>query len=254
MQSIPKNTHSKEREKQGVGLALGLIGLFGACFAAAELWSEASGSRIAHLVTKPFIMVFVAAYFFLSTQHLALGAQRAKIRVQIFAGLGCSWLGDVALMFTASASWVVLVGMGAFAFAHAAYILAFRAGDGRSFLRQARVHYAVALLLFAYGVALFSILAQYVAPEMKIPIAGYAVILLSMAFAAFVRRQYAASESFAWALAGALAFVASDSILAWHLFVQPNAALAVALMALYIFAQSAIVVGMSKEIRRAPRD
>jgi uncharacterized membrane protein YhhN len=235
-----------------VPLSLRFVWLCGVCVAPAELWSEWTGARALHLATKPLIMMSVGAYFLLSTRDSMLSAVQKATRLRIIAGVVFSWLGDVALMFTEAASWVLLLGMGSFALAHLFYILAFRAGSGAHTLRkQAQDHYFFALALLIYGVLLYAALAPLVATDMKIPIAGYAVILLSMAFAAFVRRTYAAPGSFWLTFGGALAFVGSDSILAWHLFVKSSPALAVALMTLYISAQWAIALGMSKEVSRA---
>jgi uncharacterized membrane protein YhhN len=203
-----------------------------------ELFSEITDNRILHLYSKPLIVIVVALYFLTATR-----LSQSKIKIIIVAALFFSWLGDLFLMFKQEYSWTFLCGLGAFLVSHIFYIAAYRAGSEGRF----QLSFYIVVPVIGYGVVLFSVLAPHL-DTMHIPVALYAVVLLSMFVAALERRQRVSEESFWWAFGGAICFVLSDSILAWHSFVQPSAVARVTLMTLYIAAQYAIARGMALHI------
>ncbi len=203
-----------------------------------ELFSEITDNRTLHLCSKP-LLVLLVALFFLTATHLS----QSKTKIIIVVALFFSWLGDVFLMFKQEYSWTFLCGLGAFLVSHIFYIVAYRVGSEGRF----QLSFYIFVPVIGYGVVLYSVLAPHLG-TMHIPVAVYAVVLLSMFVAALERRQRVSEESFRWAFGGAICFVLSDSILALHSFVQPSVVARVALMTLYIAAQYAIARGMALHI------
>lgn len=203
-----------------------------------ELFSEITDNRTLHLCSKPLLVIMVAL-FFLTATH---GSEH-KTKIIIVAALFFSWLGDLFLMFKQEYSWTFLCGLGAFLVSHIFYIVAYRAGSEGRF----QLSFYIFVPVIGYGVVLYSVLAPHLG-TMHIPVAVYALVLLSMFIAALERRQRVSEESFQWAFGGAICFVLSDSILAWHSFVQPSVVARVVLMTLYIAAQYAIARGMALHI------
>lgn len=218
-------------------LTNGLSFLYGVV-ALLEIMSEWTDDRTLHLRSKPFLVLLVIGIFLAAT-HSA----RHKTKILIVVALIFSWLGDVSLMFKQEYSWSFLCGLGAFLISHVFYIIAYRAGAEGKF--QFSLYAFVPII--GYGVVLYSVLAPHLG-TMQIPVAVYAVVLLAMFAAALERGARVSRESYWWVLAGASCFVLSDSILAWHSFVQPSMSARVMLMTLYISAQYAIARGMAQQI------
>ncbi len=205
-----------------------------------ELYSEIAPERALHLASKPLLVLLVGVIFLTSTRGSNHPAKKF-----VLLGLLFSWFGDVLLMFKQEFSGSFVSGLGAFLIAHIFYIIAYRQGSGGKFT----LSYFMVVPIIGYGVVLFSVLAPYLG-SMLLPVAVYSIVLLGMLVAALERDGRASQESFWWVVAGAVCFVGSDSILAWHSFVTPSAAARVCLMTLYIAAQYAIARGMARHINK----
>ncbi|MFY7997999.1 MAG: lysoplasmalogenase [Candidatus Kapaibacteriota bacterium] len=203
-----------------------------------ELYSEITSERALHLASKPLLVLLVGVIFLTSTRGSNHPAKKF-----VLWGLLFSWFGDVLLMFKQEFSGSFVSGLGAFLIAHIFYIIAYRQGSGGKFT----LSYFVFVPIIGYGVVLFSVLAPYLG-TMLLPVAIYSIVLLGMLVAALERGGRTSQESFWWVVAGAVCFVGSDSILAWHSFVEPSVVARVSLMALYIAAQYAIARGMALHI------
>ncbi|MFD4373246.1 lysoplasmalogenase [Streptomyces sp. NPDC058486] len=160
-----------------------LLGAFGLA-AAADLGSLLAGADTGHLVAKPLLMPLLAAY------AATRGAPRLLVVALLFG-----WGGDVFLLF--DADWAFLVGMGSFALGHVCYLTLF----GRRRTSPA-LGAAYALALVGTVVALWPDLPA----ELRIPVAGYSLLLTAMA--------YRASALGVLAGTGGALFLLSDTLIA----------------------------------------
>jgi uncharacterized membrane protein YhhN len=170
-----------------------LAGLY-AALAAANSVSAAKRYRAGELATKPLLMPVLAAF------ALAAAGGRGKEMRLPAAGMVLSGLGDTALL--GPESWFV-PGMGAFAAAHACYITALaRGGAARGVRPRVASGYA------ALWVILIAVLWRGLG-RLRVPVAAYSLLLVSMAVLASGRNRRAA--------AGGALFVASDVLIACSL-------------------------------------
>jgi uncharacterized membrane protein YhhN len=156
--------------------------------------SAAKHSRAGVWTTKPLLMPVLAAFAL-----VAAGDRKKDMRLPA-TGMVLSGLGDIALL--GSESWFV-PGMAAFAAAHACYITALaRNGAARGVRPRVAAGYA----------ALWSILIAVLwrrLGSLRVPVAAYSLLLVSMAVLASGRNRGAA--------AGGALFVASDVLIACSL-------------------------------------
>ncbi|MFD4153112.1 lysoplasmalogenase [Streptomyces hydrogenans] len=160
-----------------------LLGAF-VLAAVVDLGSLLAGADTGHLVAKPLLMPLLAAY------AATRGAPRLLIAALLFG-----WGGDVFLLF--DADWAFLVGMGSFALGHVCYLTLF--GRRRTSPALGAL-YAVALV--GTVVALWPDLPA----DLRIPVAGYSLLLTAMA--------YRASALGVLAGTGGALFLLSDTLIA----------------------------------------
>ena len=129
-------------------------------------------------------------------------------RAAIMAGLLCSLSGDVFLMLPRDA---FLAGLASFLLAHLCYIAAFVS------LAGVPVSAAAAVVLIAYGLYLLARLWPRLG-KYRAPVVIYAVVLLSMAAAAYQQLESEPGLRAGLALGGAVLFVISDTVLALDRF------------------------------------
>lgn len=146
-------------------LARLLVGAF-AVVLAVDLGALLVGSHAGHMVAKPLLMPLLAGY------AAVRGAPRLLLAALLFG-----WGGDVFLL--SDADWAFLVGMGSFAVGHVCYLTLF-ARSGRAGGRRASV-----LLGAVYGVALVGLVAALwpdLPADLRVPVAGYSLLLTAMAW------------------------------------------------------------------------
>ncbi|NEB01305.1 lysoplasmalogenase [Streptomyces sp. SID13726] len=193
-----------------------------------DLVSLAAGFSVGHAVAKPFLMPFLAAY------AMASGAPRLLV-----AALLCGWGGDVLLLSDADPAF--LAGMISFAAGHVCYLALFRAyGSPRARVAVLAPAYATALVVTV--VALWPDLPA----ELRVPVAGYSVLLTAMACASAVRLGAVAG------LGGAL-FLLSDTLIAtgvadWPQLPRPD----LWIMLTYVAAQFLLVSGALRALEARP--
>ncbi|MBT2490062.1 lysoplasmalogenase [Streptomyces sp. ISL-96] len=169
------------------GWARGLLVAF-AVAVLADLGSLIAGADLGHVIAKPLLMPLLAAY------AAVRGAPRLIVVALLFG-----WGGDVFLL--ADADWAFLVGMGCFAAGHVCYLALFgRSGRSSRTSKVLGAGYAVALL------ATVVLLWPDLPAELRIPVAGYSLLLTAMAWRASGLGLYAG-------LGGAL-FLLSDTLIA----------------------------------------
>lgn len=132
----------------------------------------------------------------------------SRYRLLILGGLLFSLAGDIFLMLPSDQ---FIAGLVSFLIAHIFYIFAF--GIGRDFSPE----WLSAIPFVLFGAAVFLFLYPAL-DEMRIPVAAYIVVILSMAWVAYDRMTASGTSGATWAFVGALLFVASDAILAINRF------------------------------------
>ncbi|WP_326706517.1 lysoplasmalogenase [Streptomyces cyaneofuscatus] len=159
--------------------------------AAVDLAGLLAGLDTVHLVAKPLLMPLLAAY------AAVRGGPRLLIAALLFG-----WGGDVFLL--GDSDLVFLVGMGSFAVGHVCYLTLF----GREQARMARTRASLAAgIAYAVVLAVFLVLIWSDLPaELRVPVAGYSLLLTAMAWRAGVLGRYAA--------AGGALFLLSDALIA----------------------------------------
>ncbi|QIY70229.1 lysoplasmalogenase [Streptomyces sp. RLB1-33] len=137
--------------------------------AAVDLVSLAVGFTPGHLVAKPLLMPLLAAH------AVVRGGPRLLV-----AALLCGWGGDVLLLSDADPAF--LVGMASFAAGHVCYLLLFRRPDSPHL--PPHVRGPSAWLVGAYVLALVvtvTLLWPDLPAGLRIPVAGYSLLLTAMA-------------------------------------------------------------------------
>ena len=151
-------------------------------------------------------------------------------------GLTLSVLGD-AFLAGDPKRWLPF-GLLSFLLAHAAYLVLFlRAGGGIAMFEQELVRFTGVIAVTGAAVIVFRVIAPKLGPVMG-PVTVYMLAIVAMVFTAFTL------PLFRWpAMAGAVAFFASDGILALRLFRyegRPNRWADLAVWWLYYGAQAGI--------------
>ena len=180
--------------------ALTVAAALAAVLAIAADWEERR--RSAFYALKPLATLLILA--------IAALAPPSAYQHWLLAALALSLAGDVSLMFHSDRAFVA--GLASFLLAHLAFVAAFLTG-----VPHIELPYWLAAVA-AYAVALLAVLLPR-AGRLKLPVALYCAVLGAMVFAAATRYQSRADAASARALAGALLFMLSDSLLGWRRFV-----------------------------------
>lgn len=201
--------------------------------ATVDLVSLAAGHDFGHTVAKPLLMPLLAAY----------AATRGAPRL-LLAALLCGWGGDTLLLSDAEPAF--LTGMACFAAGHVCYLALFKVHGGSRLYGGARVRGPfLAAVYAAVLVNTVAVLWPDLPADLRVPVAGYSVLLTAMAYAATTRFGRVAGTG------GAL-FLLSDTLIAtgvagWPQLPRPD----LWIMLTYIAAQFLLVRGTLGE-RRAP--
>jgi len=198
------------------------------CFAlaaAVDLASLLAGADTGHRIAKALLMPLLAAY----------AGVRGAPRL-LLAALLLGWCGDLALLSDADPAF--LVGMASFAAGHVCYLVLFR--------RTARVRDA--RLVGAYVTALVALVVLLwpgLPAGLRLPVAGYSLLLTAMAYGATRLGPVAA-------LGGAL-FMLSDTLIATGVADWPQLPKAAFwIMLTYIAAQFLLVRGVLGPLAARP--
>ncbi|MFJ6795987.1 lysoplasmalogenase [Streptomyces sp. NPDC091268] len=210
-----------------------LLGAFGAA-AAFDLGSLLADWHLGHVLAKPLLMPLLVAYVLTlprspSGTGGAPGAPRLLVAALLFG-----WGGDLALLFDADAAF--LVGMGSFAAEHVCYLVLF----GRAARSRPSPALGVAYALVLVGTV--ALLWGDLPADLRVPVAGYSLLLTAMAFRAGALGRTAA-------IGGAL-FLLSDTLIAtgvagWPQAPRPD----FWIMATYLAAQYLLAAGASAPTR-----
>ncbi|MFF8815600.1 lysoplasmalogenase family protein [Streptomyces pactum] len=198
-----------------------MLGVF-ALLAAVHLGALAVAAETAEHLTKPALMPVLAGYVLLR------GGPRPLVAALLF---GCG--GDTLLQIGGDAAF--LAGMASFAAGHVCYLLLFRRAGGR----------VPPLLAAGYGVAWLGTVALLwpdLPAGLRLPVAGYSLLLTAMAAAALRAGPLAA--------AGGALFLLSDTLIATGIADWPQApAPDFWVMLTYLAAQYALTAGILRTVR-----
>lgn len=191
--------------------------------AAVDLVSLAAGWDIGHMVAKPLLMPLLAAY----------AASRGAPRLLI-AALLLGWGGDVLLLFDADPAF--LAGMASFAAGHVCYIVLFQKYGTDIATVRARGGFLAVIYVVVLATTIRSLWPDLPA-DLRVPVAGYSVLLTVMAYLAAARMGRVAGI-------GGVLFVLSDTLIAsgvadWNQLPRPD----LWIMLTYVAAQSLLVTG-----------
>lgn len=179
-----------------------LVGLSATCVICAELVER----RCVVYLCKPLAMLWVILIALLPPHSGAI-----SYRALLVAGLLCSLGGDILLMLPKDR---FLAGLGAFLGAHLFYIAAFVTQAGG--LGPWQLILPLALIL--------ALVTRWLWPHLgvlRLAVLAYEVVILAMAWRAWVAWAALGTGCALGAAIGAILFVASDLMLAYNRFVRP---------------------------------
>lgn len=194
----------------------------------------AANISMLQMATKPLLIPSLVLLL-LSFQSITSG------KTLLLFGLFFSWLGDVLLMFDYKNPLFFIVGLGCFLITHILYIIFFLR------IKSAQISILkkqpwLALLVIAYGFTLVWFLYPNL-KDLKVPVVIYSIVICTMLLCSLHVYYKINRKAARYYLAGAAAFVISDSLLAINKFYQPFAFAGVFIMLTYCAAQYFIVRG-----------
>jgi alkenylglycerophosphocholine/alkenylglycerophosphoethanolamine hydrolase len=164
---------------------------------------------------------------------VAAGGSRTSTVLAVI-GLICCLVGDIALLDVVDR---FVVGLGAFLVGHIVFIAMF-----------ATLHLpcpgwgiAAAIIIAVHGALIGRRIVSGAAdqdPKLRIPVTAYLFVISAMFVVAVTTGRW-------WAVAGAVAFVVSDTVLGWRAFVRERSWMALAVMVTY----HAALVGLALSLR-----
>jgi uncharacterized membrane protein YhhN len=193
----------------------------------AHLWTRTHGQEQAARRLKA-LPVALALLVVLTAGTLLPPSVTPTYRWLVAAGLLFSMAGDIFLALPKDR---FVAGLGSFLIAHLFYIGAFVARAG---FQGAPI---ALLLALGYGALMLALLLPHVQGVLRVAVALYMGVILVMGWQAAGLWLAIGDRAAALALAGALFFVASDSVLAWDRFRRPFAAAPLVVMVTYYIAQ-----------------
>jgi len=187
-----------------------------------HLRAEFRGPRRNIYLFKPLTMVLIILIAF-ETKH----AVSSFYKYAILGGLLFSLAGDIFLMLPTDR---FIAGLVSFLLAHLFYIAAF------TFAGTHAPNFLYAIPFLVYGAVMLRVLLPGLA-SMKAPVIVYMLVIIVMAWQALNSWAGTAEQGSVLAFAGALLFVASDSLLAVNRFKKKFRGAQAYIMSTYFMAQ-----------------
>ena len=185
---------------------------------------------------KPCIVISLLIILLFNTRL------KGRFHKRMFTGLIFALTGDVLLLYVPQNESYFLYGLGAFLLCHLFYTRAFYL-DFKSAPELDKKGARIAILLCAILAICYYFFLRSHLGIMKLPVMIYMLVISMMMMMAAFRNQRVNKGSFQLVLFGAMFFMLSDSILAYHKFVQPIAHGGSWIMATYMIAQYLITMG-----------
>ncbi len=207
---------------------------------------ENTGSAWPSFIAKAFIIPSLMLFY-----HLSVRGRYETIHRLIMSGLFFSWIGDMILQtedlglpLSVPAGLLFLLGLCSFLVTHIIYIIGFSLPAGRNTIFRSRIWSLVPVVLFGF-IMLYYLYRSL--GDMKVPVIGYTVIILTMLSAAINRYGKVNGLSYILVLIGAILFVLSDSLIAINRFQERINFAGVLIMITYVAAQYLIVRGSIRQ-------
>lgn len=163
----------------------------------------------------------------------------------LLTALTFSWIGDIILLFVDRDELFFIVGLIAFLISHIVYILLFNKQLKYKNRKNKAVFWIGVTSIIMYLLVMISILLPSLG-DLTIPVFVYALVISTMLLFAFKGFLNWEEPGNWYILIGAIAFVTSDSILAFNKFYKPVVLSSFLIMITYLIAQYLIVVGILK--------
>lgn len=162
--------------------------------------------------TKPLLIPLLTLYFLTSVRF-----QFSRFNTAVSIGLFFSFLGDTLLLFADRQANLFIFGLLSFLVTHFCYLFAFSGYPGA---RRGQVirHPWLVLPFLLFLIGYHALLLSSIPPELYFPVIFYSVAIITMSLSVLNLRQLISTPAFVVLFSGALLFVASDSILAFHKF------------------------------------
>jgi uncharacterized membrane protein YhhN len=186
--------------------------------------------------TKPLLLLFLFLAVF--------SAKNFKTKTLLLVALIFSWMGDVLLMFTEHAAHFFILGLIAFLISHVLYIVLFTKQAVSRPLNRKILLLGV-LFVLCYLAAFLTTILPYLG-ELQIPVIVYGLVISLMLVSAIKGALVWIPRANLMLLFGAIAFVASDSLLAFDKFYSAFDYASVLIMLTYLIAQYLISIGILK--------
>ncbi|HMQ49077.1 MAG TPA: lysoplasmalogenase [Saprospiraceae bacterium] len=185
------------------------------CCALLNLWAEYAQQETLVLVSKPLLMPLLAGWFYGN-----VAGRFDRFCRWVLLALLFSFGGDTLLLFVEHGPRMeifFLLGLASFLVAHLFYIAAFRHLDAsRTGLIFQSQWVLVFFAAFLAGMLLF--LWPGIPGDMKVPVAVYSTVIVTMAVSAFNLKNKLPPAIFRLLFTGVLLFVLSDSLIAVNKF------------------------------------
>ena len=203
-------------------------------FTLAELVSIIYPSVILHYIAKP-LLIPTLILLLLFSKTIKPG------KVLLVTGLFFSWAGDIFLMLESKNALFFIAGLVCFLTTHIFYIIYFLRIQSQQISLLKRQPLLI-LLVVGYGFSLVWLLFPHLG-ELKLPVIIYAAVICTMLLCSLHVFTKVKSPDNLFYLVGAIAFVLSDSLLAFNKFYQPFSYAGIFIMLTYCVAQYFIVRG-----------
>jgi uncharacterized membrane protein YhhN len=167
-------------------------------------------------------------------------SRSVKNKIFLISALVFSSTGDTLLLFDSMNAIFFMYGLLAFLVAHLFYIALFRKELKRD-SPTIKWSFPSLIIILLYLVTLLTILIPHLG-RLQIPVIIYAFVLsLMLLMARLLSLKWHHGPSAFYLLSGAICFVVSDSLLALHKFYHPLPSSGFWIMAIYLYAQGALV-------------
>lgn len=163
----------------------------------------------------------------------------------LLVALSFSWIGDIILLFADRDELFFIAGLIAFLISHIVYILLFNKQLKYKNRKNKAVFWIGVTAIIMYLIIMVSILLPHLG-DLTMPVFVYALVISTMLLFAFKGFLTWEEPGNWYVLIGAIAFVSSDSILAFNKFYAPIVMSSFLIMVTYLIAQYLIVVGILK--------
>ena len=204
----------------------------------AHLFIEHCRWEVGILMTKPLLMLVLAAWFWQQRYPWQYTWER-----WLFIGILFSCGGDSLLMLVGyGPRWPIcfLLGLGSFLLAQLSYAYAFAHYPGAKAGWVRRYSWSVLPFILYLGV-LLPVLWPGLEAGLRVPVTIYALAIVTMASSALNLGGVLPRKGFLLLFSGVLLFVLSDSLIAFNKFVAPISGARFWIMLTYLTAQGLIV-------------